>query len=75
MQSILSNPTFMNKQNIESLKKIRIIEQNLIHVQGLPRSLNNTTLLQSAEYFGQYGVIRNITLSKKIELRISPPPP
>ena len=66
MKSRSANSILINKENVESLKKVRIIQQNLIHVQGLPRSLNNTTLLQSSEYFGQYGTIRNITLSKKI---------
>ena len=48
---------FIDKDKAESLKKIRIIRQNLI--------LFNTTLLQSTEYFLQYGTIKNIILSKK----------
>ena len=66
MESRFVNPFFINKENAESLQKLRVIQQNLIHVQGLPKGLNNTTLLQSQEYFGQYGTIKNIIISKKI---------
>ena len=53
------------KEEAESLKKLRIIKQNLIHVQGLPKNLANTEVLKSKEYFGQYGTIKNIILSRK----------
>ena len=53
------------KEEAESLKKLRIIKQNLIHVQGLPKNLANTEVLKSKEYFGQYGTITNIILSRK----------
>ena len=66
MESRFVNPFFINKENAESLQKLRVIQQNLIHVQGLPKGLNNTTLLQSQEYFGQYGTIKNIIISKKM---------
>ena len=66
MESRFVNPFFINKESAESLQKLRVIQQNLIHVQGLPKGLNNTTLLQSQEYFGQYGTIKNIIISKKM---------
>ena len=66
MRSRFFNLIFFSKEKAESLKKIRIIQQNLIHVQGLPKSLNKKSLLESPEYFGQYGTIKNIVLSKKI---------
>ncbi len=66
MKSRFFNSIFFSKEKAESLKKLRIIQQNLIHVQGLPKSLNNKTLLKSSEYFGQYGTIKNVILSKKI---------
>ena len=55
-----------NKEKAESLKKLRIIKQNLIHVQGLPKNLLDINLLKSKEYFGQYGTIINIIFSPKI---------
>ena len=66
MKSRFFNSIFFSKEKAESLKKLRIIQQNLIHVQGLPKNLNNKTLLKSSEYFGQYGTIKNMILSKKI---------
>ena len=62
----LSGSFFFSNEKAEELKKLRIIKQNLIHVHGLPRSLANTEILKSSEYFGQYGKIKNIVLSSKM---------
>ena len=45
------------KESIAYYSKIRIIQKNLIHVQGLPKSLADADILKSNEYFGQYGLI------------------
>jgi hypothetical protein len=66
MKTTFFNSMIFSKEERESLKKLRIIQQNLIHVQGLPRSLNSERLLESQKYFGQYGTIKNIILCKKI---------
>ena len=66
MQSRLLGLFIFTKEEAESLKKLRIIKQNLIHVQGLPKKFANIEKLKSKEYFGQYGTIKNIILSKKI---------
>ena len=66
MKTTFFNSMIFSKEEAESLKKLRIIQQNLIHVQGLPRSLNSEKLLESQKYFGQYGTIKNIILCKKI---------
>ena len=66
MKTTFFNSKIFSKEETESLKKLRIIQQNLIHVQGLPRRLNSEKLLESQKYFGQYGTIKNIILSKKI---------
>ena len=58
----LFNPT---KESIAYLSKIRIIQKNLIHVQGLPKSLANADILKSNEYFGQYGQILKIFVAQK----------
>ena len=39
MESRFLGSIFFNKEKAESLKKLRIINQNLIHVQGLPKNL------------------------------------
>ena len=58
------NSIFFTKEKAETLQKIRIINTNLIHVQGFPKYLSNN-ILKSPEYFGQYGTITNLILSEK----------
>ena len=66
MQSRFINSLIFSKEKAESLKKLRIIQKNLIHVQGIPRSLANVGTLRKKSYFGQYGIIKDIMLSIKI---------
>ena len=65
MQSRFLNTFIISKEKALSLKKLRIIKQNLVHIQGLSKSLLNIEKLKSKEYFGQYGKIVNIVLSQK----------
>ena len=48
-----------------SLSKQRIIQKNLVHLQGFPDSLYNENLLLSNQYLGQYGFITKIVLALK----------
>lgn len=48
--------------NFQKLSKSRIIQKNLVHFQGFPDELNNEKILESPEYFGQYGKITKICL-------------
>ena len=57
---------FVNSIFFMSLRKIRIVKTNLIHVQGFPKSLAKDDILKSPEYFGQYGTIESLILSEKI---------
>ena len=66
MESRFSSLFIYDKEKTEFLKKLRIIKQNLNHVQGLPKYLVNVNILKSRKYFGQYGTIKNIIISKKI---------
>jgi len=66
MQSRFLDTIFFSKEKSESLKKLRIIQPNLVHVQGLPENLVKKNLLESTEYFGQYGTILKLIISKKI---------
>ena len=70
MQSRLLGLFITCIENTESLKKLRIIKQNLIHIHGLPKNLVDIEILKSNEYFGQYGTIKNVVLSKKINPEI-----
>ena len=66
MKSRIWDSFSFSKENAESLKKIRIIQPNLIHVQSIPKSLTNVETLKAKRYFGQYGKIKDITLYIKI---------
>ena len=57
---------FFTKNEILSLSKIRIIKKNLVHVHGFPSSLSDSEKLSQVEYFGQYGKIKKILLSSKV---------
>ena len=67
MQSRFLNIFPFTKKQAESLKKLRIIQTNKIHVQGIPRCLINIETLKAKRYFGQYGAIKDISLSIKID--------
>ena len=54
-----------NEKIISSLSKQRIIQKNLVHLQGFPDSMYNENLLLSREYLGQFGSIRKIALVSK----------
>ena len=55
-----------NKEAIKRMSEIRIIKRNLIHVQGLPKSLAITEVLKSDDYFGQYGTITHAMIKYKL---------
>ena len=52
MQSRFLNTFPFTKKQEESLKKLRIIQTNKIHVQGIPRCLINIDTLKTKRYFG-----------------------
>lgn len=65
MTSKFVNSLFFTKERAEYLKKLRIIQTNLIHVQGFPKCIAKCDLLKEKEYFGQYGTITKIMIFKK----------
>ena len=54
-----------NERIVSTLSKQRIIQKNLVHLQGFPDSIYNENLLLSPEYLGQYGTIKKIALVSK----------
>ena len=54
-----------SKEEALSLRRIRIIKKNLVHVHGFPQSLADSDKLSQTQYFGQYGKILKILLSYK----------
>ena len=51
--------------DFKNLSKLRIIQKNLVHIQGFPEELHDIKILSSPEYFGQYGNIKKICLVPK----------
>jgi len=60
------NLKFFTKQQIEYLSGLRILKKNLVHVHGLPKCIAKTSILESYEYFGQYGQIKRLIIKDKI---------
>ena len=60
ISTIISRPS-----DFKNLSKLRIIQKNLVHIQGFPEELHDIKILSSPEYFGQYGVIKKICLVPK----------
>ena len=60
-----SNNCFTSEQ-IKHMSNLRIIQTNLIHIHGFPKSIAQTKILQSNEYFGQYGTIVKAMITYKI---------
>ena len=54
------------KQNMDFFEMIdaRIITKNLVYVIGLSSKIANKEILQSKEYFGQYGTIIKTVVNK-----------
>ncbi len=60
-----------SNMNYEELLEARIITKNLVYVIGLSSKIANKELLQSEEYFGQYGTIVKIIVNKNKAYNIS----
>ena len=58
-------PQLFNQDIRFYLSKQRIIQKNLVHMQGFDDSLYNENILISKEYLGQYGSIKKIVLVSK----------
>ena len=63
--------SMLTEEESKHLSKQRIIQKNLVHFQGFPDRLYDKELLCSQEYFGQYGIISKMILSKKIEKKLN----
>ena len=57
MKSEISNNDLFTSEQIKHMSNLRIIQTNLIHIHGFPKSIAQTKLLKSNEYFGQYDIL------------------
>ncbi|KAL9255867.1 CCR4-NOT transcription complex subunit 4-like protein [Drosera capensis] len=46
------------------LTSVRVIQRNLVYIVGLPLNLAEEDLLQRNEYFGQYGKVLKVSISR-----------
>ncbi|XP_015952340.1 uncharacterized protein LOC107476910 isoform X1 [Arachis duranensis] len=48
----------------KQLSSVRVIQRNLVYIVGLPLNLADEELLQRREYFGQYGKVLKVSMSR-----------
>ncbi|KAI3830106.1 hypothetical protein L1987_04239 [Smallanthus sonchifolius] len=48
----------------KELGSVRVIQRNLVYIVGLPLNLADEDLLQQKEYFGQYGKVLKVSISR-----------
>ncbi|KAM7496671.1 hypothetical protein LguiA_021085 [Lonicera macranthoides] len=48
----------------KQLSSVRVIQRNLVYIVGLPLNLADEDLLQHKEYFGQYGKVLKVSISR-----------
>ncbi|KAE8678931.1 hypothetical protein F3Y22_tig00111402pilonHSYRG00490 [Hibiscus syriacus] len=48
----------------KQLSTVRVIQRNLVYIVGLPLNLADEDILQRREYFGQYGKVLKVSLSR-----------
>ncbi|KAL9416122.1 hypothetical protein AB3S75_039338 [Citrus x aurantiifolia] len=48
----------------QQLSSVRVIQRNLVYIVGLPLNLGDEDLLQRREYFGQYGKVLKVSMSR-----------
>ncbi|KAM1447466.1 hypothetical protein EV2_006616 [Malus domestica] len=48
----------------KQLTSVRVIQRNLVYIVGLPLNLADEDLLQHKEYFGQYGKVQKVSMSR-----------
>ncbi|XP_031399637.1 uncharacterized protein LOC116210000 isoform X2 [Punica granatum] len=60
VQKAKTKPSDGRKQ----LSNMRVIQRNLVYVVGLPLNLADEDLLQRRDYFGQYGKVLKVSMSR-----------
>ncbi|KAJ7947752.1 RNA binding (RRM/RBD/RNP motifs) family protein [Quillaja saponaria] len=48
----------------KQLSSVRVVQRNLVYIVGLPLNLADEDLLQRREYFGQYGKVLKVSMSR-----------
>ncbi|KAL0923045.1 hypothetical protein M5K25_007088 [Dendrobium thyrsiflorum] len=48
----------------KNLSRVRVVQRNLVYIMGLPSHLADENVLERKEYFGQYGKILKLSISR-----------
>lgn len=62
---IRSSKFLFTPELFKKMTNLRIIQKNLVHVQGFPDILADKSLLSRPEYYGQFGKIKKIVVVSK----------
>lgn len=66
---MMASSVYFTPEDFKVLSKLRIIQKNLVHVQGFPDSLADKSLLSQPEFFGQFGkILKLVVVSKEDEV-------
>ncbi|CAK9170192.1 unnamed protein product [Ilex paraguariensis] len=57
-------PKNRTSEGRKQLGNVRVIQRNLVYIVGLPLNLADEDLLQRDEYFGQYGKVLKVSISR-----------
>lgn len=49
----------------EDIRRLRVIQRNLVYVSGFPESLLKESVLKSFSFFGQYGEIKSLVVCEQ----------
>ena len=58
----------MSHSDLSYLQNVRIIQRNLVYIIGIAPSIAEEKIIQSEEFFGQYGTIKKIILNNSPQL-------
>ncbi|CAL0321917.1 unnamed protein product [Lupinus luteus] len=66
MEKRLKNQKAKSKsyEGRKQLSNVRVIQRNLVYIVGLPLNLGDEDVLQRREYFGQYGKVLKVSMSR-----------
>ncbi|XP_020693896.2 uncharacterized protein LOC110107830 isoform X1 [Dendrobium catenatum] len=54
----------MSADSRKNLSRVRVVQRNLVYIMGLPSHLADENVLERKEYFGQYGKILKLSISR-----------
>ncbi|XP_020253804.1 putative general negative regulator of transcription C16C9.04c [Asparagus officinalis] len=47
------------------LSSVRVVQRNLVYIMGMPSNLADESVLERKEYFGQYGKVLKVSVSRQ----------